>query len=211
MWCPHPVGLRSVLRRLLKQALNLTRAPPSSPWNADLAEFALLSTFCSPGITSQACYPPGSVEQEHVCFLSVIEEIEDQSPQASCQRRGTTAAIPGGTHGLLHPQSKVFLRPAISFPTTRLLLLLCSCCPDPTSIIHVSCDNAPHPRPPGSVLALHNACLSNTPALSSLHQPPSVAPHCPSNKIHPFHGPWALNDSRNFSSTQCLVSLWVLA
>lgn len=29
--CPHPMGLRSVLCRLLKQALNLTRAPPLLP------------------------------------------------------------------------------------------------------------------------------------------------------------------------------------
>lgn len=29
--CPHPMGLRSVLRRLLKQALNLTRVPPLLP------------------------------------------------------------------------------------------------------------------------------------------------------------------------------------
>ena len=62
------------------------------------------------------------------------------------------------------------------------------------------------PRPLGSTLALHGACLSNTPILSSLPQPPSVAPHCPLNKIHPFRGPWALNDVMNFSSTKCLVS-----
>ena len=80
--------------------------------------------------------------------------------------------------------------------------------PIPPASSHVSCDNPPTsiPWPPGSTLALHGVCLSTTPALSSLHQPPSVAPHCLSNRIHPFHGPWALNDSRNFSSTQCLFS-----
>lgn len=80
--------------------------------------------------------------------------------------------------------------------------------PIPPASSHESCDNPPTPipRPPGSTLALHGVCLSNTPALSSLYQPPSVAPHCLSNKIHPFHGPWALSDSRNFSSTQCLFS-----
>ena len=113
----------------------LHQSSPSSPWNTDLAEFALLSTFCSPGITSQACYPPGSVEQEHACFLPAIEEIEDQSPQASCQSRGTTAPIPGGTHGLLHPQSKVFLRLAVSFPISQAASASLSLLPHPTSSI----------------------------------------------------------------------------
>lgn len=134
-----------------------------------------MSTFCSPGITSQACCPPGSMEQEHACFslplrksrtraLGVLSERDHRPhPRAwpsSLPEQGVSEA--GSLLPSFHTVCFCFFVPAAPVPQHHLMNLVITPTPIPGLLV---------PR-----LLFTGVCLSNTPALSSLYQPPSVTP-----------------------------------
>lgn len=171
-----------------------------------MAEFALLSTCCLPGTLHRCAVLLGPWSRDtHVPCLQ-WRKLRTE-PRGTLPEGGMTGPCPwGAARPPSPPEQDVSL-------AGRLLLYLHAVCgcfsvtaiPIPPVSSRLG-TLARAPRPLGYTLALHSACLSNTPILSSLPPPPSVAPHCPLNKIHPFHGSWALNDLMNFSSTRCLVS-----